>query len=85
MIPETPETRNPGNDAELTPGYWATQTAITGGGNFRPAGINCGQPTTGSPLTFCAEHDFQLVAPKPIGFRSINMTECATVDIQNVP
>ncbi len=48
-------------------------------------GLSCSFPAVGKFLTVCAVHEFNMVAPKLIGFGQINMKECATVDIQNVP
>jgi hypothetical protein len=80
----------PGDEGDDTgtPSGFQTQEVVQGGNNNDndngPA-LDCSFPSTGKLLTFCATHDFNMVAPKLIGFETINMTECATVDIQNVP
>jgi hypothetical protein len=47
--------------------------------------LSCAFPSTGKLLTFCAGHEFNLALPRLVGFEKVNMKECATVDIQNVP
>jgi hypothetical protein len=87
-VTKTPPTNTPlPGEEDPVPGGgdYATREVGEGGNDDVPGTLECAFPTTGKLLTFCATHDFQMVAPKLIGFDAINMTECATVDIQNVP
>ncbi len=61
---------------------WSGQNKVGADGKFIPQ--DCENPQTGNLLTVCARYTFELALPKLIGFGSIPMRECASVDIQNI-
>jgi hypothetical protein len=63
----------------------ATVQSADHGDGYIPGYLSCEAANTGNSLTVCAAHDFQMVAPKLIGFGNISMKECASVTIQSVP
>ena len=82
----TPPPTNTPTATPYVPGNfngWNGTRQVDANGRIIPQ--QCNSPAVGNLLTVCVGYQFNLALPGLIGFPSIPMRECATVDIQDAP